>query len=516
MRPRANSTADLISRQCSSTSTVGDSPVVPTMTIAGGAVRDVEVDQPAERGKIERAAFGHRRRDGDEAAGQHGECRQKSAILPHSTRRAGPVRFSVRRRRGGSDGRPRARRADGREPLHRPRCARPRRDEPFLERDHGEAAGDDARAARPARAGNPDSTAGRTPRCRARTSRRAARRRRRAPRAGAGTAGGAGSWRRRSRRSARRASGQRAASRDRAARLDAGDPGERRERVASRSTASTRQPRRANSARGGRARRRDRARARRPATSGAKRTIHGDGGSSPCAGVQRTASLIARDRRRDGGAIAVARCLACRLVGEPARRTPRRRRARPRAARRPRSSRAPSRSASANGATSRPSRRCSAISGTRPSATPCPRHRGLDHLVVELEAQRRRRASARAARSPRARRSTRATACGLRDRRDAAARAARDRPDSSSGVPPRRDELRAHDRHHPLAEEAHRALRRLGVGQIADRDVDFAARRDRRAGRRPRCRPRCPDAARETTRGAGSPTATRTTPSSTA
>ncbi len=33
-RPRANSTADLMSRQCSSTSTVGDSPVVPTITIA--------------------------------------------------------------------------------------------------------------------------------------------------------------------------------------------------------------------------------------------------------------------------------------------------------------------------------------------------------------------------------------------------------------------------------------------------------------------------------------------------
>src|SRR6185295_16897589 len=32
-RPAAYSTADLMSRQCSSTSTVGDSPVVPTMTI---------------------------------------------------------------------------------------------------------------------------------------------------------------------------------------------------------------------------------------------------------------------------------------------------------------------------------------------------------------------------------------------------------------------------------------------------------------------------------------------------
>ena len=39
---------------------------------AGRAVGDVEVDQLAERGKIERAALAHRRRDRDETTGQHG------------------------------------------------------------------------------------------------------------------------------------------------------------------------------------------------------------------------------------------------------------------------------------------------------------------------------------------------------------------------------------------------------------------------------------------------------------
>ena len=66
---------------------------------AGRAVGDVEVDQLAERGEIERAALAHRRRDRDETTGQHGgKHREKSAILPHSTA-AGPSRFRRRRQR---------------------------------------------------------------------------------------------------------------------------------------------------------------------------------------------------------------------------------------------------------------------------------------------------------------------------------------------------------------------------------------------------------------------------------
>ncbi len=37
-------------------------------------------------------------------------------------------------------------------------------------------------------------------------------------------------------------------------------------------------------------------------------------------------------------------------------------------------------------------------------------------------------------------------------------------------------DLRARDRRHPLAEEAHRALRRRGLRQVADGDIDVAAR----------------------------------------
>jgi hypothetical protein len=45
MRPAAYSTASVMSVQCSSTSTVGDSPVVPTDDDAVGALLDVPVDE---------------------------------------------------------------------------------------------------------------------------------------------------------------------------------------------------------------------------------------------------------------------------------------------------------------------------------------------------------------------------------------------------------------------------------------------------------------------------------------
>ena len=88
---------------------------------------------------------------------------------------------------------------------------------------------------------------------------------------------------------------------------------------------------------------------------------------------------------------------------------------------------------------------------------------------------------------------------GLRERRAAAAHELRARRPAASA---RRTGARA-------------PSRRAALGEIADRDVDLAARRDRPAGRRPKRRPRRPDGARETTAAAESPTATRTRPSST-
>ena len=71
MRPAAWSTAVLISRQCSSKSTVGDSPVVPTATIAAVPFATWKSMSLRVRRKIECAARQHRRRDGDQASCQH-------------------------------------------------------------------------------------------------------------------------------------------------------------------------------------------------------------------------------------------------------------------------------------------------------------------------------------------------------------------------------------------------------------------------------------------------------------
>ena len=45
----------------------------------------------------------------------------------------------------------------------------------------------------------------------------------------------------------------------------------------------------------------------------------------------------------------------------------------------------------------------------------------------------------------------------------------------ASGVPRRRTSFGLDDRHHPLAEQAHRAVGRARIREIADRDVDVAA-----------------------------------------
>ena len=145
---------------------------------------------------------------------------EKTRILPDSLRSGTP------RERSTSPGvarvpcdacaqvrRPRARRADGREPLHDGAAARRRR-APARTRRRSARPRTRSRATRLRAAGNRDSTGGRSARCPTRTSRTAARRRassastqlRRA-------AADAGSWRRRSRRSASPASGHAPSSR---------------------------------------------------------------------------------------------------------------------------------------------------------------------------------------------------------------------------------------------------------------------------------------------------------------
>ena len=135
---------------------------------AGGAVRDVKIDELARARQVERTALLHRRRDGDEASGQHGNCRQQnSAILPHSDpmRRpatgshAGAARRSAASGAAAMSGRAAPTR---REALHDGASRPPSTTTALLERDDGEAARRERREqARRARAGNPDSTAGR-------------------------------------------------------------------------------------------------------------------------------------------------------------------------------------------------------------------------------------------------------------------------------------------------------------------------------------------------------------------
>ena len=107
-----------------------------------------------------------------------GMSRGKGAILPHSTApdgRDAVQRAAISRRDGAAASG--ASRSDRRDALH-DRRAPAVATTALLERDDRRAAPRDEREQlAAARAGNPDSTAGRRPRCRARTSRRAARRR---------------------------------------------------------------------------------------------------------------------------------------------------------------------------------------------------------------------------------------------------------------------------------------------------------------------------------------------------
>ena len=233
----------------------------------------------------------HRRDDGDEASGQHGgrmaiRGARQTAILPDSAAAAdlGGTRAARMRsrsshptgiaagQRGGQRRRPR------REPLHAPHAPPAPSTRPCSNATTVEPPAAQREELAGLRAGNPGSTAGRTPRCRARRSRRAARRRRPAPRAVHRTAAGAGSWRRRSRRSVRRSERPAAGFEIDRERAHAGDPGQRRER---RGVAVDRQhacPRPAKK-RAWRPRPQARSSTGAPgASSAAKRRIQGEGG----------------------------------------------------------------------------------------------------------------------------------------------------------------------------------------------------------------------------------------------
>ena len=195
MRPAACSTAVRISWQCSSTLTVGDSPVVPTMTIAAVPLADMEVDQVRECGEVERAVGLHRRHDGDETSGDSMLLRRrKRAILPDSPSAARTAAGAVPRVRTGSaqfeDSRRQARHLARPGPIAAMRCttAWPYRtaSQPLLERDDAQPARGRRRATR--RAQQERGIGGSAERFVAprRTSRRAARHRRPARRARCG------------------------------------------------------------------------------------------------------------------------------------------------------------------------------------------------------------------------------------------------------------------------------------------------------------------------------------------
>ena len=183
MRPAACSTAMRISSPCSSTSTVGDSPVVPTATIARRALVDVPVDQPPIAVEVEAAVFVHRRDDRDDASLDHGRSLAKPAFYPTAGARP---RTPAGRAEPLHDGGLGSDQSRARSRARRARRARPRRRVP------------------PPTAGRPDSTACRSARCPARRSRRSAARRVPAARPAAPAAAETGSWRPPPRRSAPR------------------------------------------------------------------------------------------------------------------------------------------------------------------------------------------------------------------------------------------------------------------------------------------------------------------------
>ena len=391
---------------------------------AGGAVRDVEIDQPGERGKIERAALrtsaSRSRRDCRSTWGlraKSGFYRIRPGTVP-----AGSARLGDGRQR---DGPRRVRRRP------RPAAARPRAAPPSSTRPCSNA----TTASRPSttRRSSPGSSRNAGIRRPAEGLVAAGerlveqrRRRRRARRAGAGTAAGAGSWRRRSRRSARpRAARLRSRGRARAVSTPA-TLGKRRERggvavdgehaaAAAREEARV-APLTAGEIEHARARGHERREAHDPRRRRA-------GASAPRA--KSCASLIATC-----GVSALpapsAPTSRLRLVGEPADE-----RDDVRALRRVRRD---DRVVAARRVVALRERRdepavAQMLGDQRHAAErdALPGDRRLDHLVVELEAQRTRGLQSRLPVRRRARRSIRATACGPRDRRGAAARDARGR-----------------------------------------------------------------------------------------
>jgi hypothetical protein len=124
MRLATCSTAVLMSRQCSSKSTVGDSPVVPDDDDARRAVGDVEIDELAQGRQVERPALAHRRRDRDKATGQH-----RDAVLTKMGH------FTVTADLQPRAGRPPSIGPDGGQPLDDGRSFLPLH-QPLLEGDH--------------------------------------------------------------------------------------------------------------------------------------------------------------------------------------------------------------------------------------------------------------------------------------------------------------------------------------------------------------------------------------------
>ena len=129
-----SSTAVRMSRQCSSRSTVGDSPVVPTMTIPAVPLATWNsMSRPsAGRSSAPPSCIGVA--IATRLPVSMGGLRSETAILPHSTG-AGPA---VVQPAAGIAARPGARGADGGEPLDHGRAARGV-DAALLERDHGRA-----------------------------------------------------------------------------------------------------------------------------------------------------------------------------------------------------------------------------------------------------------------------------------------------------------------------------------------------------------------------------------------
>ena len=170
MRPAQCSTAVLISRQCSSTSTVGDSPVVPTTTMPSVPSAMCQSRRDLKRGEVERAVGLHGRDDRDEAAGEHG-CegagRSKErdfTAFPHPRPGSEPAHPPGGRKGAGSP------------------PAAGRSTTTVLVGHHAQLAAHRLEQLARAPAGSPGWRACRSARCRARRSRRPARRRARGER----------------------------------------------------------------------------------------------------------------------------------------------------------------------------------------------------------------------------------------------------------------------------------------------------------------------------------------------